>query len=88
MAEYMAGHINEEFEGIISSVTDFGVYVELENTVEGLVHINSMVDDFEYDGLVTLTGEFTGQKLTLGDRVKVKCVGANVNNGNIDFYLI
>lgn len=87
MAEYMREHLGEEFEGIISSVTDFGMYVELPNTAEGLVYIYSMPDNFEYDGLVSLTGEFSGKKYMLGDKVKVKCVGANVNSGNIDFQL-
>ncbi len=85
MAEYMASHINDEYEGIISSVTDFGFYVELENTVEGLVHIHSLEGHYDYDGLSVLTEETSGKMYSLGDRVKVKCVGANVNNGTIDF---
>lgn len=87
-AEYMKSHIGEEYEGIISSVTDFGFYVELPNTVEGLVHIHSLDDDFEYDGLVSLKGEFSGKIYTLGDTVKVKCVNAHVNSGNIDFNIV
>lgn len=89
-AEYMQAHINDEYEGIISSVTDFGMYVELENTVEGLVHIHTLSEDdrFEYDGFSTLTGILTGKSYTLGDRVKVRCIGSNVNNGTIDFKLV
>lgn len=88
MAEFMKKHLGDEFEGIISSVTDFGFYVELPNTVEGLVHINTLEDDtYEYDGLVSLTGEFSGKVFSLGDTVKVKCTAANVNSGNIDFSL-
>ncbi len=88
MAEFMKKHLGDEFEGIISSVTDFGFYVELENTVEGLVHINTLEDDtYEYDGLVSLKGERSGKIFALGDRVKVKCTASNVNSGNIDFSL-
>ncbi len=86
MAEYMKAHLGEEFEGIISSVTDFGFYVELDNTVEGLVHINTLEDDtYEYDGLVSLKGERSGKIFALGDKVKVQCTASNVNSGNIDF---
>ena len=89
MAEYMKAHLGEEYEGIISSVTDFGFYVELDNTVEGLVHINTLEDDtYEYDGLVSLKGERSGKIFALGDKVKVQCTAANVNSGNIDFRVI
>ena len=89
MAEYMKAHLGEEFEGIISSVTDFGFYVELDNTVEGLVHINTLEDDtYEYDGLVSLKGERSGKVFALGDKVKVQCTASNVNSGNIDFSIV
>jgi len=89
MAEYMKAHLGEEFEGIISSVTDFGFYVELDNTVEGLVHINTLEDDtYEYDGLVSLKGERSGKIFALGDKVKVQCTASNVNSGNIDFSIV
>ena len=89
MAEYMKAHLGEEYEGIISSVTDFGFYVELDNTVEGLVHINTLEDDtYEYDGLVSLKGERSGKIFALGDKVKVQCTAANVNSGNIDFRVV
>lgn len=87
-AEYMLSHINEEFEGIISSVTEFGMYVELPNTVEGLIHVHSMPDNFDFDGMTSLKGQLTGKVYSLGDKVKIKCVGANVNSGNIDFNLV
>lgn len=89
-AEYMKSHINDEYDGIISSVTEFGMYVELENTVEGLVHIHTLseIDNFEYDGLSMLTGALTGRKFSLGDKVRVQCIGSNVNNGTIDFKLV
>ncbi len=89
MAEYMKAHLGEEYEGIISSVTDFGFYVELDNTVEGLVHINTLEDDtYEYDGLVSLKGERSGKIFALGDKVKVQCTASNVNSGNIDFRVV
>lgn len=89
MAEFMKKHLGDEFEGIISSVTDFGFYVELSNTVEGLVHINTLEDDtYEYDGLVSLKGERSGKIFALGDKVKVQCTAANVNSGNIDFSIV
>lgn len=89
MAEYMKAHLGEEYEGIISSVTDFGFYVELDNTVEGLVHINTLEDDtYEYDGLVSLKGERSGKIFALGDKVKVQCTASNVNSGNIDFSIV
>lgn len=87
MAEYMLSHIGEEFSGIISSVTDFGLYVELENTVEGLVHVSTLGEPFEFDGMISLRGSLSGKTYALGDRVNVKCVNANVNTGNIDFEL-
>ena len=89
MAEFMKSHLGDEFDGIISSVTDFGFYVELENTVEGLVHINTLEDDtYEYDGLVSLKGERSGKTFALGDKVRVQCTAANVNSGNIDFRIV
>lgn len=89
MAEFMNKKLGEEFEGIISSVTDFGFYVELPNTVEGLVHINTLEDDtYEYDGLISLKGERSGKVFALGDKVLVQCTAANVNSGNIDFRVI
>lgn len=83
-AEYMKGHVGEVFEGQISSVTDFGFYVELPNTVEGLVHIKTLTDGvYEYDGEFTLKG--VGRDYSIGDKVRVKCVAADVNSGNVDF---
>ncbi|MDO5560454.1 MAG: ribonuclease R [Oscillospiraceae bacterium] len=87
MAEYMLSHIGEEFPGIISSVTDFGLYVELENTVEGLVHVSTLGEPFSFDGMTSLRGDLSGKLYVLGDKVKIKCVNANVNTGNIDFEL-
>lgn len=85
-AEYMKSHIGETFEGIINGVTDFGFYVELPNTVEGLVHINTLPEDiYESDGMFSIVGKLTHKTFSAGDRVKVICVKTDVNSGNIDF---
>ena len=88
-AEYMKQFIGERFEGYISGVTGFGIFVELDNTVEGLVHISSLKDDYYvYDEkLLTLTGEHTKRVFRLGDSVLVECVGANPEARQIDFEL-
>lgn len=87
-AEYMSGHIGDEFEGIISSVTEFGFYVELENTVEGLVHINTLPEGYySYDGYFSISDEYSDKSFTAGDKVKVICSKADVNSGKIDFEL-
>lgn len=87
MAEYMAGKIGEVFPGIISSVTPFGFFVELENTVEGLVHVSTLEDDFyRFDEKsITLRGERTKKVFKIGDRVKVRVARVNKNERQIDF---
>lgn len=79
MAEYMSNHIGEEYEGIISSVTHFGFFVELDNTVDGLVHISTLLDDYyQYDEKrLMLVGEMTGKTYKLSDKVKVRVVSCN-----------
>ncbi|MBE6846220.1 MAG: ribonuclease R [Ruminococcus sp.] len=87
-AEYMQNHIGDEFEGIISSVTDFGFYVELENTVEGLVHINTLPEGYyEYDGYFSIKDEYSDRAFCAGNKVKIICAKADVNSGKIDFEL-
>ena len=89
-AEYMQMHLNEEFEGIVSSVTSFGMFVELDNTVEGLVRFESMGDEyFEYDDILKqLIGERTGRIFKIGDKIRVRCILANKEAGRIDFELV
>ncbi len=85
-AEYMQQHIGEEFTGYISSVTEFGFYVELPDTIEGLVHINTLPEgNYIYDGFFTIADEFSSAAFSVGDQVKVLCSRADVNSGNIDF---
>lgn len=89
MAEYMEEHIGEEFEGMISSVTNFGMFVELDNLIEGLVPLREMNDFFHYDEeRMTLTGERTNVKYCIGDRVLIKVVRASREEKTIDFEVI
>ena len=75
-AQFMLDKIGEEFEGVISSVTNFGMFVELENTIEGLVHVSYMTDDYYRfdDRQMMMIGEHTGKQFRLGDEVTVKVV--------------
>jgi len=89
MAEYMEKHIGEEFEGMISSVTSFGMFVELDNLVEGLVPLREMKDFFHFDEEhMTLTGERSYIKYSIGERVLVKVVRASKEDKTIDFEII
>ena len=89
MAEYMEKHIGEEFEGMISSVTSFGMFVELPNLIEGLVPIKDMPDFFHYDEeRMTLTGEKSHIKYSIGDKVVVKVIRASKLDQTIDFEVV
>lgn len=89
MAEYMEDHIGEEYEGMISSVTSFGMFIELDNLIEGLVPLRDMKDFFHYDEEhMTLTGERSHVKYTIGERVLVKVVHASKEEKTIDFEII
>ena len=72
-------HIGEIFDGTVSGVTSFGIFVELKNTVEGLVRVEEMKDDYYIfdDKNVKLVGKHTKQEFKLGDKVKVKVINAN-----------
>ena len=89
-AEYMMDRIGEEFEGIISSVTSFGIFVELPNTVEGLVHITDLDDDYYvYDEQhLMLLGQRTKNIYRLGDSVKVVCSRVDIDNREIFFDIV
>lgn len=88
-AEYMSYHIGEEYDGIISGVTSFGVYVRLENTIEGMIKIDNIGDDyFDYDEKrYRLVGRRSNKTYTLGDEVHIKVEGVNIQRGEIDFIL-
>ncbi len=88
--EYMADKVGEIYEGIIGSVLKFGIFVELPNTVEGLVHISNMKDDyFNYiEEQMMLVGERTGVVYRIGQKVKVKITKADPETREIDFELV
>lgn len=89
MAEYMEKHIGETFEGMISSVTSFGMFVELDNLIEGLVPLRDMKDFFHFDEeRMTLTGERSHVKYSIGERVIVKVVRASKEDKTIDFEVV
>ena len=88
--EYMEEHVGEEFDGIISGVTNFGIFVELENTVEGLVHVENMRDDYyNYDELsVSMIGERTRKVYKMGDKIRVRVLGTDRVLKRIDFEIL
>ncbi|ADL68728.1 ribonuclease R [Thermoanaerobacterium thermosaccharolyticum] len=87
--EYMKERIGNVYKAIIANVTNYGFFVELDNTVEGLVDIDTLDDDYYHydDETYTLIGERTKRKFSIGDEVYVKVVGANVDRREIDFVL-
>ena len=89
-AEYMKEHLGEIFEGVISGVTNYGIYVELDNTVEGMVHVNSMRNDYYYfDELhYELVGQDSGVKYKLGERVLIQVKRVDMASKTIDFRLV
>lgn len=89
-AEYMTYHIGEEFDGIISSVISFGMFVELDNTIEGLVRVSSLVDDYYiFDAENYLfRGERTKKTFRIGDSVRIKVIKADISQKQIDFMVI
>lgn len=89
-AEYMADKIGQKFTGLITSLTNFGFFVQLENTVEGLVHVSTLKDDYyEYlEEHLTLVGSRTGKTYQIGQEVEVELVGVDVTQANIDFEVV
>jgi ribonuclease R len=89
MAEYMEKNIGKEYTGMISSVTSFGMFVELDNLIEGLVPIKDMDDYYIYDeDHMSLVGEKRHKKYVIGDTVKVKVVRASKEDKTIDFAIV
>jgi len=90
MAEYMSYHIGEEFTGIISGVTNYGMFVELENLIEGLIHVSYMVDDYYHfdESNYCLRGERTKKTYGIGDEVRVRVIRSDVEKRQIDFVLV
>ena len=90
VAEYMLNHIGEEYDGIIDSVTSYGFYVELDNMVEGLVHVSTLKGDYYnyVPELLAMIGKSTKKTYQIGDKVRVKCTGANKEQATVDFEIV
>ncbi|WP_214483635.1 ribonuclease R [Bacillus sp. SM2101] len=88
--EFMEDKIGEEFDGIISSVTNFGVFVELPNTIEGLVHVSYLTDDYyRYDERhYAMIGERTGNVFRIGDEIAVRVINVNKDERSVDFEVV
>ncbi len=88
--EYMSQFVGDDFEGTVSGVTPFGIFVELDNLIEGLVHISIMNKNYYIfdEKMLALIGERTKQRFTIGDVVKVKIVRTNIENRQIDMELV
>ncbi|NEW09517.1 ribonuclease R [Paenibacillus sp. SYP-B3998] len=89
-AEYMLDKVGEEFEGIISSVTNFGIFVELDNTVEGLIRLSDLTDDYYHyhEMQHALIGERTSKIYRIGDSAKVRVARVNLDERTIDFEMV
>ncbi|MFC0274808.1 ribonuclease R [Metabacillus herbersteinensis] len=89
-AEYMLDKIGEEYEGIISSVTNFGLFVELPNTIEGLVHVSYMTDDYyRFDERhFAMIGERTANVYRIGDEITIRVVNVNKDERSVDFEIV
>ncbi|WP_410772466.1 ribonuclease R [Fontibacillus sp. BL9] len=89
-AEFMLDKVGEEFPGIISSVTSFGMFIELENTVEGLIRLSAMTDDYYHfhEQHMALIGERTSKIYRIGDEVKIRVARVNMDDHTIDFEMV
>ncbi|MFM9328996.1 ribonuclease R family protein [Paenibacillus mesotrionivorans] len=89
-AEFMLDKVGEEFEGMISSVTSFGIFVELGNTVEGLIRLSDLADDYYHfhEKIHALVGERTSRMFRIGDEVKVRVARVNMSDHTIDFEMV
>lgn len=89
-AEYMLEHVGETFTGIVSSVTNFGIFVELPNTIEGLVHISDLSDDhYEFhQSQMVLIGKRTGKTFRIGDHVEIEVMSVDKAKPAIDFKIV
>ena len=89
-AEYMSYRIGEEYDGIVSAVLSYGLFVELDNMIEGLVSLKNMSDDFFVynDQDLTLIGRSTNKIYTMGSKVKIKVISANKQERKIDFKIV
>lgn len=86
-AEFMEQHIGEIYEGVISGVTSWGIYVELPNTIEGMVHVSKLPGDYYYydENAYEMVGQDTGKKYRLGEQIKIQVDGVERLTRTIDF---
>lgn len=85
-AEFMTDYVGEVFDGVVSSIAKFGLFVELPNTVEGLIHVTNLPEYFQYhERTLTLQGERTGLVFKVGQPIRVKVTKADKATGEIDF---
>ena len=89
MAEYMESHVGETFKGMVSGVQEYGLFIQLDNLVEGLLSIEELNDDYYIyqEDVMRLIGRKTNKIYKIGDEIEVKCIQANKFNGQIDFSL-
>ena len=89
-AEYMQDHIGETFEGVISGMQEYGFYVELPNTVEGMVHVSNLFDDRYYfdEKKYEMYGTNTGKIYRMGQTVKVCVLDADKETRTVDFRIL
>ncbi|GGH35826.1 ribonuclease R [Paenibacillus segetis] len=89
-AEFMLDKVGEEFTGMISSVTSFGMFIELDNTVEGLIRLSAMTDDYYHfhEQHMALVGERTSKIYRIGDEVKIRVARVNMDDHTIDFEMV
>lgn len=87
--EFMEAHIGEIFEGVISGITAWGIYVELPNTIEGMIHVASLPGDYFYynESSYEMIGESTGRTYKLGQPIKIKVNGTDKIGRTIDFVI-
>lgn len=85
-AEYMEEYVGEEFEGVVASVVKFGMFVELPNTIEGLIHVTTLPEYYHFnERTLTLQGEKSGEVFRVGQQIKVKLIRSDKETGDIDF---
>ena len=85
-AEYMSAYIGKTFTGVISSVSEFGMYVELSNTVEGMIRPESLPDkELQYDGVASFTDRKGRPLYTVGDEIDIQVASCDISAGRIGF---
>jgi len=90
MAEYMSNYVGEEFNGFISSLTSFGIFIQLENTIEGLVRMVDLSDDYYIfdESNMLYIGEHTRKTYHIGDEVRIRVEKVSIKDREIDFTIV